>query len=110
MYTPLFWVLLLVVVIITSSIAVMLGYVRPVTPALIGATAGAIYASLLETHAHFGTYILTPGVNTLWGIAEPTFYNMSTSFVVIGLSFVGLVGFVNLLVSWYNEEPLSFWR
>lgn len=108
--TPLFWILFLIVISISMSVAVMLGTVRPITPAFIAGLVGLIYANILETNANFTAHIVEPGVNTLWGLAEPSFYNMSTAVLLIALIFVGFVSFVNLVVSWYNDEPLSLWR
>lgn len=108
--SPMFWIVLLVVILICSSIAVMLGTLKPITPAVIAGICGAIYANILETQANFSLYITEPGINFLWGIVPYSFYNLSASLVVVGLIWVGLVGFVNLIVSWYNDEPASVWR
>ena len=108
--TPLYWIILLIVVLLSMSIAVMLGHVRPITPALIAGCCGVIYANILETQANFTTHITEPGISFLWGTIEYSFYVLSASIVVIGLIWVGLIGFVNLAVSWYNNEPMSLWR
>ena len=88
----------------------MLGAVKPITPALVGTTAGIIYASLLETHQNFTTFVIEPGTDFMLGIAQFTVYNFGAFMLTTALIFVTFVAFINAVVSWNRKEPISLWR
>lgn len=108
------WVLLIFLVIgvvtLYVSIGTMLAKYKPYGVASVSALGGSIYVWILETKTNFTEYILTPALETLYGIRPWNLYNLGSVVMFFGIIAVVLVAFFNAITTWTRDTPFKLWR
>ena len=104
------FIILLVVLALSMSIAVMLGTIKPISWATISAFFGGVYIYMLETKANFTMYVVEPGYETLLGVQPITVYNLGAMMLVLAMILIGIIALINLITSWTKNKPVTLWR
>lgn len=98
------------VVTLYVSVGTMLAKYKPYGVASVSALGGAIYVWILETKTNFTAYILTPALETIYGVRPWELYNLGAVVMLVGLIAVVIVAFFNAIVTWSKDAPFSLWR
>lgn len=106
----LFFIVLLVIVILATSIGIMLGGAKQMSWGTIGGFTGMIYAFYIETKMNFSNYILVPAWESISGTRTPGIYEIGAIFLLISMSLVALIAFYNIIATWTKDKPIALWR
>jgi hypothetical protein len=104
-----FWVLLLIVLVLTVSVAVMLGEIRPMSWASISAMAGLMYAYILDMKTSFVELVLEPGIDT-WSGLRYDIYGVACAYMLFIMVIIAIIATVNIYTSWRRGTPIGFWQ
>lgn len=104
-----FWLLLLIVLVLTVSVAVMLGEIRPMSWASISACVGLMYAYIVDMKASFVVLVLEPGIET-WSGQRFDIYGVACAYMLFIMVIIGIIATVNIYTSWRRGSPVGFWQ